>query len=205
MSTYLTLILLWTAWCIMHSTLISQTADKFFKSLLKDNFRYFRLLYNGFALVTIVPILTFSQSLKNQTIFTWDGILIPVWMVMWVIVVVLVVKGVKAYPMSVFLGVRQALSDSAEVNHTLSTHGILGIVRHPWYLAALLFLWVRSYDIHLSMIIENLVLTLYLIIGVRLEEKKLINIYGNQYRNYQNRVSALIPIKWFFSLSGSKE
>ena len=45
----------------------------------------------------------------------------------------------------------------------------------------------------------NTVLTIYLVIGTILEEKKLIIELGDHYRDYIDRVSMLFPAKWVFS------
>jgi protein-S-isoprenylcysteine O-methyltransferase Ste14 len=40
------------------------------------------------------------------------------------------------------------------------------------------------------------VLSLYLVIGAFLEERKLLKEFGDDYRLYKNRVSMLFPWKW---------
>jgi protein-S-isoprenylcysteine O-methyltransferase Ste14 len=79
----------------------------------------------------------------------------------------------------------------------LDTSGILGITRHPWYLATILFIWARQLDV--SAILVNVILTLYLVVGTYLEEKKLIGEFGEKYLTYQKKVSMLIPYKWLKS------
>jgi len=75
--------------------------------------------------------------------------------------------------------------------------GVLGIVRHPWYLAVFILLW--SGDLSLAGLIINLVLSAYLLIGTFLEERKLVLEFGEKYRAYQRQVSMLIPLKWLRS------
>jgi protein-S-isoprenylcysteine O-methyltransferase Ste14 len=75
----------------------------------------------------------------------------------------------------------------------LDTSGVLGIVRHPWYLATMLLIWARQLDI--SAILVNVILTSYLIAGTYLEERKLLREFGEKYRAYQMKVPMLIPIK----------
>jgi len=87
----------------------------------------------------------------------------------------------------------KALTDTGE----LDTSGALGITRHPWYLAALLFIWGRQLDV--SAILLNVIFTSYLIVGTYLEEKKLVGEFGEKYLAYQKRVSMLIPYKWLKS------
>ena len=111
------------------------------------------------------------------------------------------ILGGRKYDVRQMLGIKQinektsnkALTDTGE----LDTSGIQGITRHPWYLAAILFIWGRQLDV--SAIILNVIFTGYLIVGTYLEEKKLVAEFGEKYLAYQKRVSMLIPYKWLSS------
>ena len=72
-----------------------------------------------------------------------------------------------------------AITDTGE----LDTSGVLGMTRHPWYLATGLLIWARQLDV--SAIIVNVILTSYLIVGTYLEEKKLVREFGEKYLAYQ--------------------
>jgi protein-S-isoprenylcysteine O-methyltransferase Ste14 len=76
----------------------------------------------------------------------------------------------------------------------LETRGILRITRHPWYLAALIVIWPR--DLNHAVILTNIILSFYIIIGTLLEEKKLVSEFREEYLVYQNEVSMLFPWKW---------
>ena len=116
--------------------------------------------------------------------------------------VTLFISGGLKYDFFQFLGIRQiksgkshsTLSESGEINTT----GILGITRHPWYLAAIILVWVDYRDMYVSTFIVNILLTIYIVIGTMLEERKLVIESGDIYRNYRKRVSMLLPTKWIF-------
>jgi protein-S-isoprenylcysteine O-methyltransferase Ste14 len=101
------------------------------------------------------------------------------------------------------LGIRQiksgkshsTLSESGDID----TSGILSLTRHPWYLATLILVWTYFREMYVSTLIVNIILTIYLIIGTILEERKLIIELGDSYRDYMNRVSMLFPTKWILS------
>ncbi len=64
-------------------------------------------------------------------------------------------------------------------------------VRHPWYSLGLLYLWTR--DLNAGWLVAVIVITVYLAVGARLEEQKLISAFGDAYRLYRKRVPSLIP------------
>ena len=74
----------------------------------------------------------------------------------------------------------------------LITHGPYRWVRHPLYLSSLLLIW--SYpDLTGDRLLFNVLFTGWIIVGSFLEERDLVEKYGNDYRNYQRRVPMLIP------------
>jgi protein-S-isoprenylcysteine O-methyltransferase Ste14 len=112
--------------------------------------------------------------------------------------VLLFYLGARHYDVRLVLGIKQIREGTSNKLITdtdeLDTSGVLGITRHPWYLAAILLIWARHLDV--SAIFVNIILTFYLIVGTYLEEKKLIGEFGEKYVTYQKRVSMLIPYKW---------
>jgi len=73
----------------------------------------------------------------------------------------------------------------------LITKGIYSMIRHPMYLALIIYLWCQTFRV--VDIIVNIILTIYVIIGTILEEKKLILEFGEAYKQYQKKVPMLIP------------
>jgi protein-S-isoprenylcysteine O-methyltransferase Ste14 len=67
-------------------------------------------------------------------------------------------------------------------------------VRHPWYFLGLVILWTREMDA--ALLTSAVVLTLYLAIGARLEDNKLVTLYGESYRRYREKVPGLVPLPW---------
>jgi protein-S-isoprenylcysteine O-methyltransferase Ste14 len=60
-----------------------------------------------------------------------------------------------------------------------------------------LLIWAGELDV--AALVSNGVLTVYIVIGTLLEERKLVHEFGDAYRGYQGRVSMFIPLKWIRS------
>jgi len=198
---YVMLSLLVIAWCVLHSAIISVSVTEYFKKRLGSEFRFYRLFFNLISFLTLIPVALFAYSIRAETIFHWDGYMRIGQVLLLVVAVLLFFLGGRHYNARQVLGIKQikegtlnkAISDTGE----LDTSGVLGITRHPWYLATILLIWARQMDV--SVIFVNVILTFYLIVGTYLEEKKLIREFGEKYEAYQNRVSMLIPFKWLKS------
>jgi protein-S-isoprenylcysteine O-methyltransferase Ste14 len=65
-------------------------------------------------------------------------------------------------------------------------------VRHPLYLFSLVMIWSCPY-LHADKLLFNIMWTLWIIIATKLEERDLVNNFGEPYREYKKRVPMLIP------------
>ena len=82
----------------------------------------------------------------------------------------------------------------AEPSTELLRGGIHNYVRHPLYSGTLLFIWGLFFIFPmLNNLIAVIIITGYVLVGIRLEEKKLLIDFGNMYADYMNRVPMLIP------------
>ena len=198
---YLILSLLFIAWCFLHSTMISTSVIGYFKKLLGSNYRFYRLFFNLISILTLIPVAFFAYSVQTPVIFEWNGY----WRLGQVLILGTAVwfffRGGRHYDIRQVLGIKQIREGTADMAITdtgeLDTSGVLGMTRHPWYLATMLLIWARQMDV--SAIIVNVILTAYLIVGTYLEEKKLVREFGEKYLAYQKRVSMLVPYKWLKS------
>lgn len=184
----------------MHSLLITQAVTSATEKWLGSHFRYYRLVFNLFSLVTLVPLYLYGQSLHGEVVISWQG-----WaeVLRWALLLISFYffgAGAQAYDIQQFLGLRQISSGTTHLSlsssDTPDTSGILQATRHPWYAGALLLIWSWWGDFTVARIIVCSILSIYLIIGTLLEEQKLLAEYGEAYRNYQQKVSMLFPLKW---------
>jgi protein-S-isoprenylcysteine O-methyltransferase Ste14 len=185
---------------VTHSLFAGQPIKQAVRRRLGD--RAYRGLYRlGYNLVAMAgfSIVIVLAYLESSTIWLVDGA--PG-------VLLLVVQGIGLAGLSIsllqidlgrFLGLSQL---RAFVNgqalplppESLQTGGVYRIVRHPLYLFSLLVIWAfpRMTEGWLAF---NIMVTLYMIIGSILEERRLIQEFGQQYVDYQRQTSWLIPTK----------
>jgi methanethiol S-methyltransferase len=202
-SDYLLLGLLWIFYCAVHSLLITTGVVRFFKNVLGAHFAYYRLFYNVFSLLTLLPLVLYSRSLqyRDPMLFEWHGAWRILQSALLLMSALLFISGARHYSMSQFFGLQQVRRKQSRGALTASgdfdTAGILSVVRHPWYVAVFLLLWAS--DLNRSTIIVNLILSAYLVVGTLLEERKLVLEFGDRYHEYQKIVSMFLPIKWLGS------
>ena len=72
--------------------------------------------------------------------------------------------------------------------------GIHRYMRHPLYTGTFLAIWGAWVLFpFLSLLLSNAVITGYTLLAIRLEEEKLVAVFGEKYRSYQQSVPKLVP------------
>jgi protein-S-isoprenylcysteine O-methyltransferase Ste14 len=66
-------------------------------------------------------------------------------------------------------------------------------VRHPIYLGVLLAVWATP-TMTVGHLLFSVVITGYILIGIQLEERDLVQQFGDQYRRYRQHAAMLVPL-----------
>jgi protein-S-isoprenylcysteine O-methyltransferase Ste14 len=187
---------MWTGYCSLHSYLISIRFTNLMMRILKNYYAFYRLFYILISVILLIPVINIIAELDKDIIITYA---LPWSIVRYALVIFSLLMFFKAfifdYDALSFFGIRQILNfRKKEIINTeegIKKSGLLGIIRHPMYLALIIFLWSQTF--RLSDIVSNTVLTVYIIIGTKLEERKLVLEFGDSYVQYQKEVPMLIP------------
>ena len=193
---YLLIALLWTGYCLLHSFLISIRFTDLVTRLLKDYYAFYRIFYVFISLVLLIPLINYTAQLDNNVIIIYDPSLN---IVRYVLISGSLLMFFWAfffnYDSLSFFGIRQALNfgkiRKINPSEEVKRDGLLGIIRHPMYLSLIIYLWCQTF--RMSDIVVNIVLTIYIVIATRLEEKKLVLEFGDTYVKYQQEVPMFIP------------
>jgi methanethiol S-methyltransferase len=196
MMVYLLVASLWIAYCALHSYLISIGFTNLMMRRLKSYYAFYRLFYVLLSVILLVPLIEYTGQTDTRIVLTyahsWSFIR---YALVGSALVIFFWAFFFNYDSLSFFGVRQILNfgktEKADSSGALRRNGLLGIVRHPMYFALILYLWCQTFRV--MDILTNVILTIYVVIGTMLEERKLVLEFGDAYREYQRDVPMLIP------------
>lgn len=180
-------------WGVLHSWLASFSTKRLARKLFGAGIdRYYRLIFVVSAVLTLMPILAMVALLPSRTL--WD---IPTpWVFMTVglqfLALVALVATTLQTDVMAFAGVRQALQPGVEHENELVVTGLYRTVRHPLYLFSIILFWLFPHmtDLTFAFFLAGM---LYFLIGTIPEERKLLQTFGEEYRQYRREVPWLIP------------
>ena len=192
------LALSWLGYFALHSALASLAMKRRVAARWPTFMPAYRLAFNLVALVLLLPILALTYSLPGPELWRWQGA--AAWLANGIslLAVIGVMLSSKGYDMAEFLGIRQWRGQVRKVEDQENFHlsAFHRFVRHPWYSCALVLIWSR--DMNAATLLSSAMLTLYFVVGSRLEERKLLVYHGDIYRRYMERVPGLVPLPWKF-------
>ena len=182
------LILTWAVFYFLHSLLASNFIKKKVKTLKISDTRY-RLGYNFAAVLTLLGAMYVSIISPSSIIMEEQGwqkmagllfAVLGVWITIW---------SFRYYNFRAFIGLREEKHGS-----NLQKKGLMRLTRHPIYWGTLLILiGYFLFSPTTTSLIILFVSILYIFIGIRLEETKLIQEFGEEYLEYKREVPMLVP------------
>jgi len=187
--------LAWAAYLALHSLLAATAVKAHIGSRWPVLGRRYRLLYNVIATLLILPLVAATEWLDAPPLWSWDGIWAWVSNALGALALAGIVWSSRAYDLGEFLGL--GAQRPAQV---LGLSAVHRFVRHPWYSLGLVWLWTRDMDG--ARLMAATVITIYVVIGSHLEDRKLERTHGEPYRRYRRQVPGLVPRPWRYLSRG---
>jgi protein-S-isoprenylcysteine O-methyltransferase Ste14 len=181
------------AYGLVHSLLASVTIKaqtRQFIGSMTD--RWYRLGFNFIAVVTLLPILLLPLLLTDEKLYAIPLPWVILSLVIQLLAVIVLLIGLRQTGIFSFLGLRQAFQLGDPPPTHIVTDGLYRYVRHPLYSAGLIFIWLLPV-LTWNLLAINIGLTVYILIGIKFEERKLLREFGDSYTEYRRRTPMLIP------------
>ena len=189
-------------WIIITAVLVYGGLHSWFASLgLKNRIklafgdkaaRAYRLIYNLVAILTLLPVLILPIALVDREIYSIPFPWLFLTSACQLLAIVILLAGVLQTGVLNFLGVCQLIRCEGEEETKLVVTGLYRFMRHPLYTAGLIFIWFMP-KMSWNLVAMNIGISLYILIGVIFEERKLLLEFGPEYAEYRKRTPMLIP------------
>ena len=182
---------------VIYGVIHSLLASLWVKARLRHWFgpgyeRWYRLVYNLIGVAALIPLLALPALFESQTLYVIPYPWVIVTLLLQALAALALVVGLwQTDPLS-FLGLRQLGGLPAEEPPRLVTGGLYRWVRHPLYTAGLVFIWLAPI-MTVNLLVLNIGLTAYVIVGAYFEERKLLREFGAAYAEYRQRTPMLVP------------
>ena len=183
----------WGLYFAVHSVLASFWVKTWVAERRSGWMRGYRLFFNLTALLLLLPPLGLTFYWRGPYLWQWTGL--GAWLANGMALLALAgfAWSLRYYDGSEFLGLRQWRLGLISVRdqERFQISPLHRFVRHPWYSLGLVLVWSRDMDP--ALLTSALLISLYFLVGSRLEERKLLVYHGEAYRRYRERVPALLP------------
>lgn len=185
----------WLLYGALHSFMASNYFKKFAEKILGKYFRFYRLLYNVLAFALLIPIFALQFSTEKQSLWKVSDYQSIIGKTITICGAFIVSKALHGYDLREFSGLD--FNKNQEKNE-FKSDGLLKYMRHPIYFGILIFVWgMFVTDASTRSLSSAIAVAIYLFVGIYFEEKKLIDVFGEKYKKYQQDVPMIIPFLKF--------
>lgn len=188
---HIILILLWIAFGVLHSMLAAPWWKQKMQRWMGANFKYYHFAYSVFAEVSMISILIYQFTMESRLLFTvpvWGRVLVGLPLLTGLTIMLM---AIRKYFFSLS-GISVFYKRQPPVE--LEQSGMHRYVRHPLYAGTLLFIWSLFILFpYLNYLLAGIIITAYTLLGARIEEKKLVERFGEKYVRYKQNVPMIVP------------
>ena len=184
---YVWLVLAWVIYFAHHSIFSASVVRERLKKIGLSK-KAQRLIYSALSTLGLLLILLYNGVIGGEPLLREHRLLKAFALFLAAGGVFIIREAFKAYSLSSFLGFSEESSEELKIT------GILQYIRHPLYAATILiFIGFFLYDSRLASLVSLICVLAYLPLGIWLEEKKLVQMFGERYIKYSKEVPMLIP------------
>ncbi|MCU7796075.1 MAG: hypothetical protein KZQ75_02965 [Candidatus Thiodiazotropha sp. (ex Myrtea spinifera)] len=186
--------LLWIVYFGFHSLFASLWFKTRVAASLPKLMPWYRLIFNTLATILLLPPAVYMWWLNSTPLWQFEGIWNWLRYTLMLLAMAGFVWSLRYYDGREFIGLKQIAEGQHDIKDQEHLHisPLHRFVRHPWYSLGLLLVWTQEMDP--ARLVSALLITGYLFVGSRLEERKLKVYHGETYLRYSARVPGLIPI-----------
>lgn len=176
----------------IHSLLAANATKQLLYSFISE--RFYRIYFNLVSVILLIPLVWMYFEINHEPLFVKTNLSN---MLGWGILGIGLISNymsIRQYNLSEFSGVAYLSDSIVEPPKKLNSSGLNKWVRHPLYTTTLLvMIGVVLLQANTAMLGITMVTFIYVLIGIQLEERKLIKEFGAEYLQYKKEVRMLIP------------
>jgi len=197
----LIIILLFSLFAFSHTLLASRKTKIALTEKLGAKIAFYRVFYNFSSLLLFIVFYALAPK-PNVIVYDLQFPFDIVTFALQVLSLVGLVWATRPIDLKEFLGTAQIERylhgeykvEDLDERRTFKIEGAFKMVRHPIYFFSILFLGFRP-TMNLFYFVMFICVVIYFYVGSMYEEKKLVEIFGNDYREYQLRVPRIFPLR----------
>ncbi len=193
------IVILFALFAYSHTWLASNKIKRKLAEKIGNKIAFYRLFYNTSSILLFAFFYILSPK-PDVIIYDLHYPFDIITFALQVLSIMGLIRSIKPVDMKEFIGISQIArynnnsynTNDLDEKQTLNIVGIYKIVRHPVYLFSILLLGLLP-TMTLFYFVMFVCIVVYFYIGSIYEEKKLVEKFGNEYREYQKSVPRLIP------------
>ena len=197
----LLIVLLFSLFAFSHTWLASRKLKTALVEKIGNRIAFYRMFYN---VSSILFFLAFIAVAPKPDVIIYD-LQFPFDIITFALQVLSLIGLIwtfSQFDSKEFLGISQIIryfngtykEETLDEKQELKFDGAFKLSRHPVYLFSILFLGFRP-QMSLFYLILFICCVVYFYVGSIYEEKKLVEVFGNEYREYQKRTARIFPFR----------
>lgn len=191
---HLLLALAWILFCGLHSLFAGLRWKAWMQVKMGGHFRYYRLYYTVFAFLSLGLVVAYQLQIDSPLLLQGSQWLRAAGIATTLAGLLIMAVCIRKYFMHLS-GLKSLYLNDDQAANQLQITGIHRYVRHPLYSGTFLAIWgLWLLFPTLALLIANFVITGYTLLAIRWEEQKLVQEFGDAYRQYRRQVPKLVPL-----------